>query len=213
MDSTEFETKKLEYQAAQDMLKHYDTLNWQIGSILIAGVIVLTGLVVNKDTVAMMQESRGTAFILTFAIPILSWLVLISWWTWFRRHRDLYNLRNEVLHRIEMDLNMYHFLRAVEANSRDFDKPTLERLADARKAAGHDSFEPFFKIPKLGRLSGFHLAALLAFGLPAIQFVLLFALTLNSSAQKKAGPSAHQTQTPSPSQSVTNPSATPSQMP
>jgi len=159
----------------------------------------------------MMQASWITAAILTFAIPIFSALVLITWWTWFRRHRDLYNLRNEVLHRIELDLKMYHFLRAVEANSQA-DEAKLKRLATAKKAAGYDDFEPFYTISKLSGPSGFRLAALLAFGIPAIQFVLLLALALSASAQRNIG-SAAQTETPSPSQSVTSPKATPSQIP
>lgn len=51
------ELKKFEYKMAQDMLKHYDTLNWQIGSILIAGVLLLTGLAINKEVIELMRLS------------------------------------------------------------------------------------------------------------------------------------------------------------
>jgi hypothetical protein len=112
----DLEVKKLEYSAAQDMLKHYDTLNWQIGSILIAGVVVLTGLVVNKDTAELMRCSREVARVLTSGIPGMSLMIMGAWCLWFHRHRDLYNFRNETLHRIEAQLGMYHFLRVAEAN-------------------------------------------------------------------------------------------------
>lgn len=62
MKPNELEIKKLEYTAAQDMLKHYDTLNWQIGSVLIAGVVVLTGLIVDTDTIHLMRRTPSIAW-------------------------------------------------------------------------------------------------------------------------------------------------------
>ncbi|MBI4802072.1 MAG: hypothetical protein HY796_06075 [Elusimicrobia bacterium] len=44
MTDIEFNKKKLEYTAAQEMLCHYDSLNWQIGAALIAATVILTGL-------------------------------------------------------------------------------------------------------------------------------------------------------------------------
>jgi hypothetical protein len=205
MDLIEFEKKKLEYVAAQEMLRHYDSLNWQIGSILIAGVIVLTGLVVNKDIVVTMQQSHMTAWTLILSIPVFSAFVLITWWLWFRRHRDLYNLRNEVLHRLERELGMYHFLRVVEADPKS--KPDVgNTLIAAKKAAGYDGFEPLYGLSKLTRPSGSTLVAVLAFGIPFIQFLLLFFLAFASPGQIKT--SEIQTQ-PATSQSATSPTASP----
>ena len=173
MDTQEFEKKKFEYQMAQEMLRHYDALNWQIGSILIAGVVVLTGFVINKDIIELAKKSFEVRWMLNLGIPFLSLFVLGNWLLWFRRHRFLYNFRNEVLHRLEIQLGMYHFLRVAAADIAD-----IEQLASARKRAGHDSatFTPLYPLGVLTGLSGYTLAKVLALGIPFAQLVLLYGL-------------------------------------
>lgn len=172
MDTQEFETKKLEYQMAQEMLRHYDALNWQIGSIFIAAVLILTGFAVNKDIIDLAKKSQGFRWTWTIGIPFLSWFVLYTWFLWFRRHRSLYNVRNEVLHRLEMQLGMYHFLRIAEvANGKASVDPQLSK---AKIDAGHDAdaFKPLYSVA-IERPSGYTLAKVLAFGIPCAQFILL----------------------------------------
>ena len=167
-----FETKKLEYQMAQEMLRHYDSLNWQIGSILVAASLVVTGLALNKDLLILARSSTSLRWSLTIGVPLLSLFVLGIWLLWFRRHRALYNLRNEVLHRLEMQLNMYHHLL-----SADYDGTGDRNRADVEQArlnSGHhpSKFTPLYEI-KLLKPSGYTLARFLAVGLPIGQLAIL----------------------------------------
>ena len=114
MTPEEINIKTVEYQMAQEMLRHYDSLNWQIGSILIAAVLVLTGFTLNKDIIVLAQTSTNIRFTITIGIPTFSLFILGIWLLWFRRHRNMYNFRNEVMQRIEFQLGMYHHLLNVE---------------------------------------------------------------------------------------------------
>ena len=174
------DSQELEYTSAQDMLKHYDSLNWQIGSILVAATVVLTGLVLNDDALALLRGTTRASQIVAFGVPAFSLFILSIWFLWFRRHRALYNFRNETLHRLELNLGMYHFLRVVEADLSDgFDAESkTDVLHTAKLKAGHDStsFTPFYRLEKLPGPSGYVLAMLLAFGIPALQLILLLAI-------------------------------------
>ena len=183
MDQQTFETKKLEYQMAQEMLRHYDILNWHIGSILIAAVIILTGLVVRKEIIDLARESRQIGVVIMLGTPLFSFFVLRVWLLWFRRHRDLYNFRNEVLYRLEAQLGMYHFLRVVEANlpsvSDDASVSFENAWRNAKKKAEHTANQMPILAPyqnKLAGPSGYALGKALAVGIPAAQFLLLSSL-------------------------------------
>ena len=181
MESEEpkIETQRFEYQMAQEMLRHYDTLNWQIGSILIAAVIIMTGFVLNADIFKIVNESRTVCYAIIIGFPAFSLFILVVWMLWFRRHRDLYNFRNEVLYRLETQLGMYHFLRVVEAvgsNNKEFNEDSDK----AKDLAKHDSekYAPIVQ-NELSGPSGYKLAWVLAIGIPVMQFVLLFTLLTN----------------------------------
>lgn len=173
MEPQEFEKKKFEYQMAQEMLRHYDALNWQIGLILIASVLILTGFSLNPDTIELAKKSVEVRRMLSLGIPALSLFVLGIWLLWFRRHRTLYNFRNEVIHRLELQLGMYHHLRVAELDS----GVVGDRFEQARLNAGHDlaSFKPLYPLVLKGP-SGYTLAKILAFGLPFLQYLLLCGL-------------------------------------
>lgn len=175
MDTQEFEKKKFEYQMAQEMLRHYDVMNWQIGSILIAAVLIFTGFAVNKDIIELAKKSCELRWILNLGIPLLSFFVLFTWLLWFRRHRSLYNFRNEVLHRLEMQLGMYHFLLVAEADNTN--ASINPQLSKAKIDAGHDdaAFKPLYPLVLKGP-SGYMLAKVLAFGVPCGQIILLYGL-------------------------------------
>ena len=207
-DKDDWEVRKFEYEMAQDMLKHYDTLNWQIGSLLIAGVLVLTGIVVNKDIIEFMGSNRSAGLIIVFGIPLFSIIILGLWLLWFLRHRQLYNYRNETLHRIELKYRMYHFLMVAEADKKAGGKP-VARFAKAKLAAGYSpqagdlagntaddviEFVPVYTEEPLGGLRGKYLARSLVILIPATQLIVLFALWWFSSA----GATAAQNATPRP---------------
>lgn len=179
MDQIDFEKKKLEYSAAQEMLRHYDSLNWQIGAILIAATIVLTGLVLREEVIDLIQRNGVLSWLVVFGIPAFSFFILQVWRLWFGRHRDLYNFRNETLHRLEIDLGLFHYLRVLEAEfSGKPDSGEMKRLVAAKSKAGHDvsSFPPFYPHLKLSGPSGFTLAKVLAYGIPGFQLVLFLAI-------------------------------------
>jgi hypothetical protein len=175
---------RFEYEMAQGMLTHYDNLNWQIGSILIAGVLVFTGLVINKDLFDVMGQHRALGVVLAVGIPLLSYTVLGIWRLWFQRHMHLYNLRNETLQRIELKLGMYHFLRVVEGDldAKKYEGEDRPKLLAARSRAWQmkegTQFEPFelYRINRLGGISGNKLAMILTLIIPSIQFLLLFGI-------------------------------------
>ena len=167
------DTQRLEYEMAQEMLRHYDALNWQIGGILIAAVIIMTGFVLNDSFLAKAGTSPRLCCVTAIGLPAFSLFILMVWMLWFRRHRDLYNLRNEVLYRLETQLEMYHFLRVAEA-VRPSNAKFTEVSAAAKTAAGHDSdkFAPLGR-NSLSGPSGYKLAWVLAIGVPVGQFAFL----------------------------------------
>jgi hypothetical protein len=159
-----------EYERAQGMLQHYDALNWQIGAIFISANAILLGLVATKDFLQLFEGQLGLGILTAGLLASFSGVLLIAWWLWFRRHRDLYNFRNETLHRIEQELGMYHFLRVVEA-----ERGLTPQLETARARAGHGIF-PAFYAPTLHSPSGYRLARGLAFTIPVLEFAILSAL-------------------------------------
>ena len=178
MEDNDFEKKKLEYNAAQEMLRHYDSLNWQIGSILIAATILLTGLVLRKEVIDLMQGNDLLSWLVVLGIPGFSLFILVIWLLWFRRHRELYNFRNETLHRLEVSLGLFHHLRVIEANfSSTPNSEEMKKLNTAKSNAGYgeNSFVPFYPL-QLSGPSGFTLANVLAFGIPSFQLALFLAI-------------------------------------
>ncbi|MGB8510157.1 MAG: hypothetical protein WCD76_17390 [Pyrinomonadaceae bacterium] len=214
----------LEYKAAQDMLKHYDSLNWQIGSILIAGVTVLTGLVINKDTIMLMRANKPLGFSIAAGVVFFSGVILYTWLQWFTRHRDLYNFRNEVLHRVEQRLHMYHFLKVAHINLPQNDEfktlcleeqeEIIQTLEKAKGNAGYGlrgkgKFAPFYKQEKLNRPSGHALARRLVWMIIIMQVALFTAILFVPEAKppitNTAPDSSQPTTTPSPASAHSTP--------
>ncbi len=170
MTPEEINVKTVEYQAAQEMLRHYDSLNWQIGAILIAAVIVLTGFTLNKDIIDLASSSNSTRITILIGFPLLSFFVLGVWLLWFRRHRNMYNYRNEVLHRIELQLGMYHHLLNVEKYS---NKGECLKSAKENAGYGEGKYVPFYN-PKPVGPSGYTLAKVITLGIPFCQFIIVY---------------------------------------
>lgn len=164
------EIKKLEYQMAQDMLKHYDSLNWKIGSILIAGVLMFDGIMFK----ALTENAEQYVFI-TLSTTAMSAPLLIIWYLWFRRHRFLYNLRNETMHRLELELGMYHHLRVL-SSYKGIGEEKQKKLKEIEKKVGYEStFKPFFDLSEVPGPSGYDLALGLVYIILTIQ-MLCFSL-------------------------------------
>jgi len=170
--SVDVQVRLAEYEAAQEMLRHYDALNWQIGAIFVSANAILLGLVANRSFLELFEDHLALGVLAAALLSSFSGSLLVAWWLWFRRHRDLYNFRNETIHRIEQQLGMYHFLRVVEA-----EKGFGEQLAEARLRSGHDAFRPFYR-PSLHWPSGYKLARALAFVIPTLEFAVLVVLMI-----------------------------------
>lgn len=190
---------KFEYQQAQDMLKHYDTLTWQTGNIFIAAIAVLTGLIFSKDGTDVLEKG-WRSLIVVAGVPSISFVILSFWAFWFRRHRGLYQFRDDVLHRLEIKLGFYHFLRVAEENARAAGALTESQRAvlGRAKAAAYSATSPFEAVadragaaaafPHISpthvelfrsaykRPSSYALVWRLVFTLPLLQFTGLFLL-------------------------------------
>lgn len=183
MSAPDRDVQLAEYQAAQDMLKHYDALNWQIGSVLIGANAILLGLIASSDIVQLFEGgfwtfALGVAF--ATAVAGFSRLLLRAWLTWFDRHAGFYNLRNETLQRLELQLGMYHFLRVVEAMADNGDKraqAARERLGEAKRRAGYDDFEPIYAVD-VPKTSGHDVAKLLVWWVPVLEWIVLVVLVI-----------------------------------
>jgi len=173
LTSDEITIKLAEYERAQDMLKHYDLLNWQIGSILIGANAVLAGLVIN-----LMPKVGWWGLLVAPAIALFSFVLLEAWMRWFDRHRTLYNFRNETLHRIEVQLGMYHFLPVAQASlTRPLDPEVAAQLSEARERAYRvgeaGEFVPLYPGLLLGGTSGRTIASFLRYAVPIAELVTL----------------------------------------
>jgi len=84
-----------EYRLTQEMLRHYDNLNWQIGSILIGSNIVALGFISSSSNLNVLF---GAAFGGSFS--------LFAFVIWFFRHVSIYNVKNDRLYIIEYKLGM-----------------------------------------------------------------------------------------------------------
>jgi hypothetical protein len=136
--------------------------------------VILTGLVLNKDGLELLRSAGHVGWFMVLGIPLFAFFILYSWLQWFRRHRELYNLRNETLHRLELQHGMYHFLRVVEADLGP-ENPVLEQARKRVHSPGSISFQPFYPVGRLSQPSGYGLVKRLTFGIPLFQFALLLA--------------------------------------
>lgn len=172
LDDDVLRVRLFEYERAEAMLRHYDTLNWQIGSILVAATAVVFGF--SLDGVA-----ASSPIVVVFLVPLFSFLLLGFWFHWYKRHASLYNFRNEVMHRVEFQFGMYNALRVLESadpEAKESPNPEAfrERLRKAKLAAGHsgDDFIPFRTLELEGP-SSYTTAWWLWISLPSAQLAIL----------------------------------------
>ena len=95
-----------EYELTQQMAIHYDTLNWQIGSILIAGIFITFGIMGNNLS----------------SYPILSAIslfVLIVWNRFYFRHKAIQNTKFRRLHEIEIFLEFKQHLNVEKSDAQN----------------------------------------------------------------------------------------------
>lgn len=90
------DTRLVEYQAAQDCYLHYDNFPWQVGALLIAGVFVFWGLVIDSSA---KWEILGPASLLVS--------LLMSVWILYAHHnRQIYLCKLDRARELERELGM-----------------------------------------------------------------------------------------------------------
>jgi len=124
------------YDKAQEMLIHYDRLNWEIGSILVGSNLVAMSF----------SLQQGLNPVLVLGLAVAGIMSQFMWLFWFFRHMALYNLRSDVLYKVEEELRIHHHRLPREVS------------------AGCNKW--------LGLLSGHHSAVILAFGFSTIWWLM-----------------------------------------
>jgi hypothetical protein len=121
-DDKDIELKKFEYSMAHSMFRHYEVLEWQIGSILISGTLIFTGLALSKDSIDYISGNSITGWCTIIGIPLLSLIILFVWRLWLNTTAFKENLSSEVMDRIKLQLGMYNSLRLVEPYLKEYIK-------------------------------------------------------------------------------------------
>jgi hypothetical protein len=141
----EKENYRLEYQMCQEMLRHYDTLNWQIGSIFIAAVFLLVGTSLPGLLESAAKFEYGFPLIIA-----LSAILMFAWLIFFLRHRAIYNVRNYRLKKLEELLGYEQY------------KLNFQTFKETKKLPGSDGKE----LNLLEKISGWWVAIAVAFAIP-----------------------------------------------
>ena len=97
MDLIDKESLRLEYDKTQEMAIHYDTMNWTIGSILLAGIFGMAGLIGDK-----IQAYPQVA--------VLSFIILLVWRVFYKRHKEIQRVKFTRLQEIEKELHLRQHL-------------------------------------------------------------------------------------------------------
>jgi hypothetical protein len=99
--------RRFEYDKCFETFKHYDTLNWQIGGILVAGLMIFSGQIIAK----VMEDGAINPCVYNWLpfVGLLNYTVMIIWIKFFLRHRELYNSRINRMREIEDILNINNF--------------------------------------------------------------------------------------------------------
>jgi len=74
---------RFEYQMAQDMLRHYDNLNWLIGTILIGGILAMTGLLIGSGIGNIIVNNKYIGGVICLPVSLFSFIIMRMWLKWF----------------------------------------------------------------------------------------------------------------------------------
>ncbi len=141
---------RMEYEKTQDMAIHFDLLNWTIGSILIAGVFVMIGIVGEKKQVYPY-------------LAVFSFIALLVWRLYYKRHRDIQMVKYRRLHCIEKKLKLQQHLNV------ETDDDTIEEKR---------IFGIKIKVKKLFGIKGNDCANILTVGIPVTLIVAYLGPTI-----------------------------------
>ena len=91
--SKDYSRPLTEYSATHDAYLHYDNFSWQVGSVLIAGVFVFWGFL-------MQIPPQDAAFILTVSCVFVA-LVMSVWFLYTAHNRQIYLQKLDRIHKLE----------------------------------------------------------------------------------------------------------------
>ncbi len=94
-----------EYQAAQDSYLHHDSLPWQVGGLLIAGVFVFWGLMLDRSPTS---DSVVAASLLVTAL-------MSAWMLYAHQVRQIYLCKLDRIREIERQLGMEQHRRFIKS--------------------------------------------------------------------------------------------------
>jgi hypothetical protein len=105
MCKDKIENARVEYSVTNEAVRHYDNFSWQVGSILIAGIIAYWGLIIGNNEIN----------IFTFIITNIFILFLSSLWFLYTFHnRQIYLYKLHRIHELEKLLGMKQNIRFIK---------------------------------------------------------------------------------------------------
>lgn len=144
------ENLRLEYEKTQDMVVHFDTINWTIGSILIAGIFLMIGTAGDKIQIYPF-------------LALFSFIGLVVWRLYYHRHKGILKVKFDRLHYIEEKLGLEQH-RQVDA----LDHPKADAEVPKRRVL------LFLKMRELGGIKGDRYADILTLGIPIALLLIWF---------------------------------------
>ena len=99
-----------EYAATNQAYLHYDAFSWQVGSVLLAGVFVFWGFL-------LQAQPSGALFAVS---GLLVTLIMSTWALYADHNRQIYLQKLDRLHEIERELGLKQHLRWISGDCRTF---------------------------------------------------------------------------------------------
>ena len=88
-----------EYQATQDMIRHYDDLTMRFDAMTQGGVLILLGL-----GFGLLSKDRLTFLVLFPFVIVFTSMVSLVVHLWFKRHRSISQIKLKRIFEIEKEL-------------------------------------------------------------------------------------------------------------
>ncbi len=110
MNEQSIESLEKEYQATQDMIKHYDDLTMRFGATTQSGVLIFIGLAFGL----LSKEKEMFLYLFPFVILfVVSINLFVS--SWFQRHRSISQYKIQRILEIEKQIGWKQFTLVDEA--------------------------------------------------------------------------------------------------
>jgi len=110
LDNQQTELLVKEYQATQEMIRHYDDLTMRFGSTTQAGVLIFIGL-----SFGLLTKDKS---VFLYVFPVVILFVAMSnllIHMWFKRHRSITQIKIRRILQIEKELGLRQFTMVDEA--------------------------------------------------------------------------------------------------